>query len=509
MQHFATTINLAGARLGAEALATNDEFFAPKENLIKPEPPVFAPDRYTDRGKWMDGWETRRRRTPGHDWCILKLGLPGVIRSIVVDTTHFSGNYPSHCSLDACGVPDGTPVDDLTGGSVTWHPVLPQSELRGDAENTLPVDDPRRFTHVRLNIFPDGGVARLRVLGDAVPDWTRVLSAAAPIDLASVVNGAHIVDTSDRFFGEAANMLMPYPAANMGDGWETKRRRGPGHDWSIIHLAIEGAVHRIEIATTHFKGNYPESCSVDSALIHDVRGGVSADSSTVRAPWSTVLARTPLRPDDVHVFDRASLDSERSATHVRLNIFPDGGISRCRVFGAPTPSARRSAVLRVLNIMDEPDARATLANYLGSAAWIDRMLRARPFASAHDIIAASDAAAATLGRDDWLEAFRHHPRIGERTAERRQSEVAGAWSASEQSGVDRVAPADLTALAAANRDYERRFGHVYVVSAAGKSGTEILSDLRARLANDPAKELEVAAAEQRTITRVRFERVLG
>src|SRR4029453_417808 len=158
MEHFPHLIDLASARLGAEVLAANDEFFAPKENLIKPEPAIFIADKYPYRGKWMDAWETRRRRTPGHDWCILKLGQPGVIRSLVVDTTFFRGNYPSHCSLDACGVPEGTGLTALIDGSVRWHSLLPQSELRGDAQNLLNLDDLRRFTHVRLNIFPDGGV---------------------------------------------------------------------------------------------------------------------------------------------------------------------------------------------------------------------------------------------------------------------------------------------------------------------------------------------------------------
>jgi allantoicase len=508
MQHLIHFIDLASARLGAEVLAANDDFFAPRENLIKPEPPIFKPDVYTDRGKWMDGWETRRRRTPGHDWCIVKLGQPGVIRSLVVDTAFFRGNYPSHCALDACGVPGGTTAAQLTDGSVRWHPVLAQSELSGDAQNTLSVDDPRRFTHVRLNIFPDGGVARLRVLGHAIPDWTRVFADANQVDLAAVINGAHLVDSSDHFFGEPANMLMPYPAANMADGWETRRRRGPGHDWSIVHLGIEGAIQRIEISTTHFKGNYPESCSLESAVVQDERGGVSADSTTVRVPWQSVLARTPLQPDARHVFDSALTPGVR-ATHVRLNIFPDGGISRLRVYGEPTSPARRAAVLRLLNILDEPELRAVLANFLAAPAWIDRMVSARPFGKPADVFAASDAAADALGGDDWLEAFRHHPRIGERQAEGTQSDVAQGWSAREQSGVQDAAAADVTALAEGNREYERRFGHVFIVCAAGRSARDMLSDLRTRLQNDASTELKTAAAEQRKITRLRLEKVLG
>ncbi len=508
MQHFTHLIDLASVRLGADVLTANDEFFAPKENLIKAEPPVFIPDKYTDRGKWMDGWETRRRRTPGHDWCILKFGQPGVIRSLIVDTAFFKGNYPSQCSLDACGVPRETEPAQLSDGTVTWHRVLPPAELRGDAQNVLPVDDPRRFTHVRLNIFPDGGVARLRVLGEAIPDWTRVLADAPEIDLAAVVNGAHLVDTSDRFFGEPANMLMPYPAANMGDGWETKRRRGPGHDWSVVHLGIEGIIHRVEIATTHFKGNYPESCSLEAAVMKDDHGGVSADSSTVRAHWTTVLERTPLGADAQHVFDSV-LTPGVTATHVRLNIFPDGGISRMRIIGEPTAAARHAAVVRVLNLMDEPELRGVLTNFLAAPAWIDRMVASRPFAKPADVFAATEAAADGLGREDWLEAFRHHPRIGEPKAERAQSEVASGWSAREQSAVQQGGSADVAALVEGNREYERRFGHVFIVCAPGRSARDILAELRSRLQNDPSTELKMAVAEQRKITRLRLEKVLG
>src|SRR5215217_8933388 len=157
---FTSLVDLASERLGGAVLYANDDFFAPKENLLKAGAPVWREGEYTERGKWMDGWESRRRRTPGHDWCIVKLGLPGVIHSFVVDTAFFTGNYPSHCWIDACGLPPG---GDATAASVTWHPLLPRSELAGDSRNTLPVGAPheplRRYTHLRLNIFPDGGVA--------------------------------------------------------------------------------------------------------------------------------------------------------------------------------------------------------------------------------------------------------------------------------------------------------------------------------------------------------------
>ena len=334
MSDFTHLIDLASARLGGQAVAANDEFFAEKENLLKPEAPVWIEDRYTDRGKWMDGWESRRRRTPGHDWCIVRLGLPGVIHSFVVDTSFFTGNYPSHCSIDGCGLPPGA---DPAALDVVWRALLPKSELGGDRKNPLPLqiahDAPLRCTHVRLNIFPDGGVARLRVLGEVLPDWTRILASGGDVNLAATVNGGYVVDLSDRHYGEPRNMLMPYPAPNMGGGWETKRRRGPGHDWSVVRLGVRGTIRRIEIDTAHYKGNYPDSASVDAAVVPDDAHGVSADTATrAIADWKVALADTRLQADHGHVFDPPAVH-ECGASHVRLNIHPDGGVSRFRVFG--------------------------------------------------------------------------------------------------------------------------------------------------------------------------------
>ena len=304
MSEFTHLIDLASARLGGEAIAANDDFFAEKENLVKADAPVFIPGKYTDRGQWMDGWESRRRRTPGHDWCIVRLGLPGIIHSFVVDTSFFTGNYPSHCSIDGCGLPPGA---DAAREDVEWHPILARSELAGNTTNTFQVTSSqreRRVTHVRLNIFPDGGVARLRVLGEALPAWTRILASGDDVDLAGAVNGGYVVDTSDRFYGDARNMLMPYAAANMGDGWETKRRRGPGHDWAVVRLGLRGAIHRVEIDTAHFKGNYPDAASLEAALLKDDGAGVSADvASRAIGHWTQVLPQTKLEADHVHVFD--------------------------------------------------------------------------------------------------------------------------------------------------------------------------------------------------------------
>ncbi len=255
---FERLTDLAAARLGGRAVLTNDEFFAGMENLVKDEAPVFLPGEYTDRGKWMDGWESRRRRTPGNDWCIVRLGVPGRIIGVGVETTHFSGNHPESCSIDACQCAHEIPPD-----GTDWQEILSRSPLNGDSVNRFPLAEADAFTHVRLNIYPDGGIARLRLYGVGAPGHDADLDEAA--DLAAAAAGGNIVDCSDMYFSAPQNLIAPGTSSGMHDGWETRRRRGPGHDWCIVRLGRRGAVQAVVVDTTHFKGNYPDRCSVDIA----------------------------------------------------------------------------------------------------------------------------------------------------------------------------------------------------------------------------------------------------
>jgi allantoicase len=320
--------DLAAARVGGRALFANDEFFASRRNVLEAGRGVFIPGKFTSRGKWMDGWETRRRRTPGNDWCVVKLGLRGRIRGVDVDTNHFLGNSPEHCSIEACDLPGATTAAALR--KARWVEILSKRGLNGDSRNLFAVRNERPFTHVRLNIYPDGGVARLRVHGDVEVDFRRLEDKR--IDLAAIGNGGVVLAVSDEHFGAKENLLMPGRAPNMGDGWETRRRRGPGYDWAIVKLGRAGMMERIEVDTNHFKGNYPESCSIEgcrapgSATIHLVANSVS---------WSEVLPRTRLGPHRRHFF--AKLAARGPFSHVRLNIFPDGGVSRLRVHGRIAP----------------------------------------------------------------------------------------------------------------------------------------------------------------------------
>ena len=324
MSEFTELIDLASERLGGAVLYANDDFFAPKENLLKPSAPVFIEGKYTDRGKWMDGWESRRRRTPGFDWCLVRLGAPGRVRGVVVDTSFFRGNYPEQCSLEATALEGHPDVEELTSETTRWTEILPVSELRGDSHNPFEIESRGRFTHLRFKIYPDGGVARLRVYGEVVPDW-NALARRGEIDLAAAENGALVLACSDMFFGHRHNLIMPGRAQDMSDGWETKRRRGPGYDWSVIRLATRGEIRRVEVDTAHFKGNYPDTCSLEAA---DAAGEALIET----LQWKEVLPRTKLQAHTRHFYE-GELKEVGAVTHVRFNIYPDGGVSRLRLYG--------------------------------------------------------------------------------------------------------------------------------------------------------------------------------
>jgi len=325
---FTELIDLASEKLGGAVLYANDDFFAQKENLLKPTAAIWIEGKYTDLGKWMDGWETRRRRSPRleetFDWCVIRLGMPGEIKGVVVDTAFFRGNYPSHCSLEAATV-DGQPdIVQLLGDETQWTEILPLSELNGDSQNKFAIGDTGRVTHLRFKIYPDGGVARLRVHGNVLPDWDALKKRDSEIDLAAAENGGDVPLASDMFFGHRQNLIMPGFAQDMSDGWESQRRRGPGNDWCIVKLGTAGTITRVEIDTSHFKGNYPESCSLD--------GGVSDGGALDNIVWRELLRMSKLQAHTRHTF-AGEISELGNITHVRLNIFPDGGVSRLRLYG--------------------------------------------------------------------------------------------------------------------------------------------------------------------------------
>ena len=316
---FTNLIDLASEKIGAKTIECTDDFFAEMENLIKPGRGIFIEDKYTENGKWMDGWESRRKRTEGHDWCIIKLGATGVIKGFNVDTNHFLGNHPPHCSIEVCNSSD----DNLE--NINWTEILTKSPLDPGSQHFFEVNSESQWTHVKLHIYPDGGVARLRVYGEVKKDWSTV-DIGQEIDLAYAPNGAKSILCNDMFFSHMDNLLMPQRGANMGDGWETKRNRTPNNkDWVIIRLAHKGKITKICVDTCHFKGNFPDSCLIE--------GCTSTDEDIENADWSTlILPQSRLKADHEHYFERK--ESSEPITHVRLSIFPDGGISRLRLWGA-------------------------------------------------------------------------------------------------------------------------------------------------------------------------------
>ncbi len=469
-------IDLISIPVGGRIVACNDEFFAAAENLISPAEPV-SNDEYTDRGKWMDGWETRRRREPGHDWCLVAMGLPGRVERVVVDTSFFTGNYAESFSLEGCG--DGE--DDLLDRAI-WEELIPETGLSGDSRATFDVANPHRFTHLRLNIFPDGGVARLRVEGTPIPAQDQVCPDQGPADLLSMVVGGEALGASDVHYSSPSNLLRPTDPAGMWDGWETKRRRGPGNDWAEFKLGMAGTLESVVIDTRHFKGNAP--------------GWVSISVSEDGKVWEEVLDRIPVSP---HAVADLAFPAPRHAGYLRVDIHPDGGLARVRAMGRPDPEAAAGLRLDFLNSLTESVASPSFLQACAATAWVEGMVAARPYPTVAGVHETSTGLFDRLDEAGWLEAFAGHPRIGERGDETANR---------EQLGTETAAASTLDRLAVVNGEYEEKFGFTYIVYASGKSADEMLSLAEERLQNSRDQELAHAAAEQRAITATRLRRML-
>jgi allantoicase len=472
--------DLACEDVGGAAILTNDEFFAEKENLLRARAAEWREHVYTDRGKWMDGWETRRRREPGHDWVVIRLGMPGRVRGVVVDTAFFRGNFPEACSIEACAIDD--PLDQRALDGAAWTEVLPRATLAGDTKNHFPIAHAERVTHLRLRVFPDGGVARLRVHGEVVPDLAG-LRARGELDLAALEHGAWVESCSDMFFGSRNNLIKPGPSRSMADGWETRRRRGPGNDWAIVRLAAPGTIERLELDTSHFKGNAPGRCMVEG------RWDPAQD-------WRVLLA-SPLQPHTRHVFAR-ELRRAGVVSHLRLSVFPDGGVARLRAWGRL--DAEKDQALTKLNALSSDEATAALVRCCASKRWAGTLAAARPFEDRAALLRIAERAWWQLREDDWLEAFAAHPRIGDRGG--------SAWSAGEQAAASAATDSVAAELAELNQAYADRFGFVFLICATGRGAASILDDLRARLGADRDAEVRTAAEEQAKITRLRLAKLL-
>jgi len=320
---FTRAINLANPRLGATVTYATDDFFADKARLIDPSEPVFIVGKYDDNGKWMDGWESRRKRTPGHDHCIIRLGQAGIIKGFDIDTHHFTGNYPPGAMIEAC-----ISEDDIPGDDTPWTELIAKTKLNGDSHHLIAIDNNDPWTHLRLHIYPDGGVARLRVYGTFHRDW-QTEDFNHEHDLLAAANGGKPIYANDEHFGVLGNIMAPGRGTDMGDGWETRRRREPGNDWAIVALGHVGEISQVLVDTAHFKGNYPSGVMLQAALIDErAANDLTADS----AVWQELMSKQTLSADSEHMFSEG-INSIGPISHVRINIYPDGGISRVRLFG--------------------------------------------------------------------------------------------------------------------------------------------------------------------------------
>ena len=321
-----SAINLASPRLGTKAIFATDEFFAPKERMLDDAPAVFIDDKYDDNGKWMDGWESRRRRNSGHDYCVVELGVKAVIWGVDIDTSHFTGNFPPAAFIEAC-LSDGVPGDDAV-----WTEIIPATPLSADAHHYVKCTGLETYNYLRLHILPDGGVARLRVYGEPQASWVEG-SADTIHELSAVKNGGRIVGFNNAHYGEPWRILTEGRGINMGDGWETRRRREPGNDWIILKLGAPGFVDKIEVDTAYFKGNYPDKCSLQAAF---VTSGTDQSVITQSMFWDEMMAPSKLEADTQAYFEGNAILMKTPVTHLRLNIHSDGGASRFRVFGRLT-----------------------------------------------------------------------------------------------------------------------------------------------------------------------------
>lgn len=321
-------INVASCELGTKIIYTTDEFFASAERMLAETEAVFK-DEYDDNGHWMDGWETRRRRDGGNDHCIIKLGSLSKINSFLVDTSYFRGNYPLAVSIKGCCVKnkdDKTFLEEID--SIKWIELLAQSDLQGHTKHDFSSLSQTELTHLRVDIYPDGGIARFKAFGEICFD--EKLYEQENINVASMRNGARAVYTNNEFFGPLRNILKDTDAVNMGDGWETRRRREPGFDWGIIELAKPAVIDNIMIDTNFFKGNFADKFSISAAYLEE-----TTDSSVVTQSmfWEELIAPQKLSMHNKHYFDKSFLNHQKPITHIRINIFPDGGVSRLKLFG--------------------------------------------------------------------------------------------------------------------------------------------------------------------------------
>lgn len=481
-------IDLAGEHLRGYVLAASDDFFAGRENLIKSEDPVPQTEQLDPFDQWIDGWQTRRRREPGNDWAIVRLGVPGVVEEVVIDTTNFTGDYPAEASLEGCVAPHNALPSEMT----EWMELLPRSPLSGDKKNRFPVRDRHRFTHLRLNIFPDGGVARLKVMGHPVPNWMAPgYRWGQHMDLAALVNGGQVHSASDKHYGSHQNLILP----GVEQGWETRRRRQPGNDWAVVHLAGSSKVKAVTLDTTHFHGNCPDKAQLEASSAHDPKPG----------DWFELLPPQTMIPHTEHHFQEEILPNS-GIRWVRLNILPDGGMARLRIWGELDSVGYQQARLAFLNSCSVETLKAVFKEVCHCEKWALDMANSAPFFSLDDLQQKGLDHWRSCGEAEWLESLQGHPRIGDKSTKKG---LSANWSRGEQNKAQSADEKTAAKLLEVQQEYFEKFGFIFLVFASGKSSAEILAQAEERIENSKEEELRNVAEQQAKITHLRLEKLLS
>jgi allantoicase len=473
------SIDLASDRLRGYVLAANDESVSSREHLVKDDPPCKE-----------DGWVTKRRRDGGFDWAIVRLGTPGVVEEVVIDTTGFTGNYPPEASVEGCVAPHNALPEELSD----WTEIVCRSTLTGDGENSFGVHLKNRFTHIRLNIFPDGGVARLRVFGRPVPNWMAPgFQQSTCLDLAAAVNGGHVYSASDMHYGKRQNLLMPSSPLKAGDGWGTRRRRESGHDWAAIRLVGPGTIQAVTLDTAYFHSACPGKASMEASL--------KADPG--EEDWFELLPPQNMIPNTEHHFQN-EVQANADVLWVRLNLLPDGGMARLRVWGDLSDDGYREARLLYLNSSSVATLGILFKQVCHADLWVQQMVESAPFQNQNDLLKKGAGAWAKCDEKDWLQALDGHPRIGQKA---KGSALSAKWSRGEQSSAQ--AEDDVkTRLAQAQQQYFQKFGFIFLICASGRTSQEILDALEKRLPHSSAEEMQIVAEEQAKIIHLRLEKLL-
>lgn len=481
MSHDPALSELAGYRDGALAVAASDEFFGPKERLVLDHAPACFPNEYTERGKRVDGWETRRVRTAkaAPDWCVLRLAVPAIPGRVRLDVRGFEWNAPASWWLEGCDCPEEQVLEQPE--SVEWVLLREAEAVVPNAVTEHEVPAQERVTHLRLWIHPDGGVARLRVQGWPVADMSARADRTGRAELASVPAGGRVVARSDASFAEAGSLGQLVGPATPGEGWETRRRREPGSEWVVLELAAEADVERLEVDTAHFIGNAPKHIGVEVG--DDLDGLLAEQPDACRE-----LAHVDIRP---HARHWIAGEEPARGRYVRLRLFPDGGLSRVAVHGRITGDGWARAQLTAFNHLGAQRAASLLREWCPSTSWSSRMRDRRPYATVAELVETAEAELGALPDAEIVEAANAHPRIAHiELPDRSRREQAGIHAGAE--APERLADEVVR--------YETTFGFRYLVDARGRTADELLDDVVARLAGGMATERQRARRELISIT---------